>query len=251
MRALSGLRMPPASTRTGRLARLPLRLLRPTTVVRVLSGPLRGMRWVSGSAPHGAWLGTLEREKLRHFVHGLRPGMTVWDIGAHVGLYALASARALTAGGTVYAFEPLRQNLELLRRHIALNDLANVEVCETAVGDCSGLLRMSAGDSPSEFHADPTGPFWLPVCTLDDWLESTGARPAAVVKIDAEGSEAAILRGGARVFATHRPRIYLALHGDTQRRECKALLQRWGYRIAPVAGHGDPDLTDEWIAEAS
>jgi len=251
MKALAGLRIPPVSTRTGRLARLPLRLLPPTAVVHVLSGPLRGMRWISGSAPHGAWLGTLEREKLRHFVHGLRPGMTVWDIGAHVGLYTLASARTLATEGTVCAFEPLGQNVALLRRHLALNGLVNVEVYETAVGDRSGRLRMSAGDSPSEFHADPAGPFSLPVCAVDDWLESTGARPPAVVKIDAEGSEAAILRGGARTFATHRPRMYLSLHSDTQQRECKTLLLRWGYHIAAVTGRGDPDLTDEWIAEAS
>jgi hypothetical protein len=112
----------------GWLIRVPLRLVPDTAVVPILSDPLRGMRWIAGSAPHGGWVGTLEREKLRSFVTRLRSGMTVWDIGANVGLYTLLSARVAGPTGRVYAFEPIPRNLRFLRRQIALNGLTNVEV---------------------------------------------------------------------------------------------------------------------------
>lgn len=111
----------------GRVARLPLRCLPKSAVVPMIGRPCRGLWWLAGSAPHGAWLGTLERRKLSHFVSRLRPGMTVWDIGANVGLYTLAAARVVRPGGRVAAFEPLPRNLGFLRRHLDLNGCAGVD----------------------------------------------------------------------------------------------------------------------------
>jgi hypothetical protein len=56
------------------------------------------MDWIAGSAPAGAWVGTLEPAKLKQFVRRLRRRMTVWGLGANVGLYTLPStAPALPA----------------------------------------------------------------------------------------------------------------------------------------------------------
>jgi FkbM family methyltransferase len=236
-------------SRLGRLLRLPLRLVPPTAAVRVLSGPLRGMRWIAGSAPAGAWVGTLERAKLKQFVRRLRRGMTVWDVGANVGLYTLPSARAVGPTGRVYAFEPMRRNLELLRRHLAMNRISNVEIYEVAVADAAGILRMAEGDSPSEFHADPAGHWQVPAVTLDDWLAAAASPSPDLVKIDVEGSDDAVLRGGALTFAAYRPPIYLALHGERQRRECAALLGDWGYRVTSLERGMGPEESSEWLAE--
>jgi len=233
----------------GRLLRLPLRLVPPTAVVPVLSGPLRGMRWIAGSAPAGAWVGTLERAKLKQFVQRLRRGMTVWDVGANVGLYTLPSARAVGPMGRVYAFEPMPRNFELLRRHLAMNRLSNVEIYEVAVVDAGRSLRMAEGDSPSEFHADPAGRWQVPAVTLDDWLAASDSPSPDLVKIDVEGSDDAVLRGGARTFAAYRPPIYLALHGERQRRECAALLAGWGYRVTSLECGMEPEESSEWLAE--
>jgi len=235
--------------RFGRLLRMPLRLIPPTAVVPVVSGPGRGMRWIVGSAPHGAWLGTLERDKLFRFMARARPGMTVWDIGANVGLYTLPSARAVAPAGCVVAFEPMPRNLHFLRRHLALNGLAGVAVCEVAVSDRAGTLRMKEGDSPSEFHADPGGDWEVTAITLDEWLSENGALPPDLVKIDVEGSDDAVLRGGARSFAKYRPPIYLALHGERQRRACAQLLAAWGYEVTSLEAGRGPEVSSEWLAE--
>lgn len=238
-----------ARSSAGRLLRLPLRMLPPTAIVPVLGGPLRGMRWIVGAAPHGAWLGSLERDKLRHFISRLQVGIAVWDIGANVGLYTLASARAVGPTGQVCAFEPMPRNLRYLRRHIAMNGLENVAICDAAVVDVSGMVRMAEGDSPSEFHAHAHGTCEVRAITLDDWTSTTEKRLPHVVKIDVEGSEAAVLRGGTHTFTASRPLIYLALHGERQRRTCYELLTQWGYQVTSLEPGQPLDLSDEWLAE--
>jgi len=208
------------------------------------------MRWVVGSAPHGAWLGTLEREKLSRFVERLRSDMVVWDVGANAGLYTLPSARAVAPGGRVHAFEPMARNVRFLRRHIAMNRLVNVDVHETAVADVTGTLRMAEGDSPSEFHVDPSGDHEVAVTTLDAWRAASASPPPDVVKIDVEGSEGAVLLGGARTLSEERPPIFLSLHGERQRRECRHLLDRWGYRVSSLERGVRADVSSEWLAEA-
>lgn len=236
------------SFRLGRLVRLPLALIPPEADLPILSGPARGGRWVVGSAPHGAWLGTLERDKLRRFTAFLRPSATVWDIGANVGLFTLPAARGVGPTGRVVAFEPFLQNLEHLDRHLALNALGNVTVVRAAVAAEPGWLTMSEGDSPSEFHADPAGTWRLPAITLDGWRRETDAEAPSLVKIDVEGAEGEVLTGGAETFSATRPPIFLALHSESARATCGALLKSWGYRISSLDTE-PPERSVEWLAE--
>jgi FkbM family methyltransferase len=225
-----------------RVARRVLGLLPAGTVVPVLAGPLRGRRWIVGSAPHGAWLGTLERPLLEHFVGLLAPQSIVWDIGANVGLYSLAAAAHCQR---IVAFEPLPRNVALLRRHLALNRITNVDIVAAAVGAVSGVTYLSEGDSPSEARVTTGGGLPVTAITLDDWRESHGAPLADVVKIDVEGAEFEVLGGGRRSLA-HRPIIQLAVHGDAVAERCLEWLQRQGYRVTAAEG-GPPKGAAEWI----
>src|SRR5262249_45761818 len=65
----------------------------------------------------------------------LGPGLTVIDIGAHVGLHTLMFSRRVGPSGRVLAIEASPANARLLRSHILWNDCRNVEVVEAAVGD--------------------------------------------------------------------------------------------------------------------
>ena len=238
-----------SKTLIGRAIRMPLRWIPEHSIVRVVSGPSAGTKWVVGSAPHGAWLGTLERSKLSHFVTHVKPGNTVWDIGANVGLYAVASASATGSAGTVVAFEPIPRNLDFLRRHKDLNRLDNLTIVEAAVFDRSGALHMQLGDSPSEFHVSDDGAIEVDAIDLDTWSRGNDGGAPDIVKIDVEGAEEAVLQGGQDVLSRHRPLIYLALHGDEPRERCQAMLESWGYRLTPLDGAGVASASDEWFAE--
>jgi FkbM family methyltransferase len=98
-------------------------------------------------------------------------------------------------------------------RNAALNGLGNVRFVNAAAGDRPGEMRLyrpGARDANRArasllHHAYLTGvPVTVPVMTLDDICR--GQR-VALVKIDVEGHEAAVVRGAAATIAAHMPSI--------------------------------------------
>lgn len=137
----------PSSSFVGWLLRLPLKIIPRGSVVRIRTGLNRGMKWIVGSSTHGCWLGTYESDKQVVLSRFLKPGMTVFDVGANAGFYTLAFSRLVGDRGQVWAFEPYAINVGNLIRHIELNDLNNVNLVQAAVADrgasaASGLLKI-------------------------------------------------------------------------------------------------------------
>jgi FkbM family methyltransferase len=136
----------------------------------------------------------------RLFNQILQAGMTVIDVGAHVGYFTLLAARLVGPGGRVYAFEPDPSNYSLLRRNIKLNGYQNITAINQAVSDRSGsgTLFLSGMDTGSHslFPSMPVhGVEEIPVTTLDTFLDREGWPSIHVVKIDVEGSELSVLAG--------------------------------------------------------
>jgi len=138
--------------------------------------------------------------------------MTIWDIGANVGLYTLVGARHTEPTGHVYAFEPMPRNLAFLRHHINQNGLRSVTVVPGAVADSPGVLRMAEGDSPSEFHIDRDGGFEVNSIVLDRWFQSHATDKPDIVKIDVEGAEHLVLQGGNQVFQENAYPLYSSIY---------------------------------------
>ena len=62
------------------------------------------------------------------------------------------------------------------------------------------------------------------------WRHRAFPRPA-VLKIDVEGAELSVLKGGREMLTECRPPILLAGHGTAVQKQCCELLDSWGYRI--------------------
>ena len=107
------------------------------------------MRWVVGSSTHGCWLGHYELEKQAVVSALVKPGMKVFDVGANAGFYTLAFARLVGNHGHVWAFEPLAENVQNLRRHVALNELANVTIVQAAVSRVAGVANFAVAENNS------------------------------------------------------------------------------------------------------
>src|SRR5690242_19215936 len=131
-----------SSSSFGKLLRLPLNLIPGNMVLPVMQGPMRGMKWISGSSTHGCWLGSYEYHKQRLFDAATTPHSTVWDVGANVGLYTLLASRK---AARVLAVEPLPENIMYLERHLQLNRIANVDVLAAAVGQECGRQSFCVG----------------------------------------------------------------------------------------------------------
>lgn len=231
----------------GRALRLPLQLIPDSMEMRILQGPLKGMRWVAGSGNHGCWLGSYELEKQKQMVAAVHAGMVCFDIGANVGFYSLLLSTTTGPRGLVIAFEPAPRNCDYLRRHLAINACTNVVVQDLAVTDFDGTACFEPTHSSSEGHLAAAGSLVVRCARIDSLVE-TGQIPAPdILKIDVEGAEKAVLDGASQVITRNKPVIFLATHGEQPQRECCSMLEQLGYRIVPLSGTSVQDC-DEIIA---
>lgn len=135
------------------------------------------------------------------FVRALRPGLTVLDIGAHLGYYTLLAARA---GARVYAFEPDQRTFACLTRNVRANGFTGrVTLVPKAVSDRPSRVPFFLTDNPahSGLLDDATrGRTTIvdQIC-LDEFLGD--AVTADIIKMDIQGAELLGLRGMERTLA--------------------------------------------------
>jgi FkbM family methyltransferase len=214
--------------------RLPARLLPRSTVMHIRRGPGRGMKWISGSATHGCWLGTYELEKQKLFAQLVRPGMTVYDIGAQAGYYTLMTSRMVGDSGQVFAFEPSVREAHYLIEHVRINRLHNVRIVQAAVGARAGLAGFSTDRAPCENQLTyQNDGLMVPVVALD----SAGLPPPDLIKLDIEGGESDALVGMRGLLVQKRPVVFVALHGTEHATFCPKFLRGCGYSIFDVGGN--------------
>ncbi len=153
------------------------------------------------------WTGMHEPHVQRAIVESLAPGDTFWDVGAHVGFLSLLAARTVGESGSVVAFEPMPANRARLQASIAAMNVENVAVASVALSRQAGTQTLHAAEASTMWtldaeQGDPDG-ISVICSTLDLTLEE---RPAPqMVKVDAEGVEVDVLRGGLRLIELYRP----------------------------------------------
>jgi FkbM family methyltransferase len=220
----------------GRALRLPLRLIPSDTEVPILQGPLLGKRWITGSSIHGCWLGSYEYAKQKAFSAAIKPGYSVYDLGANVGFYSLLASVLVGPEGSVFSFEPAPRNLKFLRRHLELNAVTNCSVWDTAVGRSEGISSFDAGPNPAmgRLASESHGTFTVRVVTLDNRVASGQLPRPNVIKCDIEGGEFDALMAAADVLVKHGPTIFLATHGRDLHRQCCRFLTDLHYHLTPI-----------------
>lgn len=232
-----------------RTARRSLMSLIPQNMeIPVLSGALRGSRWVTGAGYPGYWLGTFEKEKQTFFADVIKPNSVVYDIGAHVGFYTLLAAKQIGPEGKVYAFEPAPQNIYYLKRHIELNYLSNVRLLEMAVADKDGITKFDSRTSSYSGQIAEKGNIEVPLTTIDSLLESSEIELPNLIKIDVEGTESKVLEGAQKLLQASKPDLLIAIHGSDQLTLCEQKLDSLGYRITSL-GDIEPGIHFDILAE--
>ena len=195
------------------------------------------------------YLGVYERQETRWIRNYLQPGMTVLDIGSNFGYYALLAAGEVGPGGKVMAFEPYEPNRIQPERHIELNGLSSrVSVAEQALSDGPGTLSfvippdscLGVGHLAAEGQEGAT--VEVPVTTLDAWASGQDLGRLDFIKLDVEGAESLVLRGGQETFSRFLPAMLveinpegLAAFGSTPWDLIQSL-QNLGYGLNRVKG---------------
>lgn len=162
------------------------------------------------------------------------PEAVLWDIGANCGVLSFAP----TAAKQIIAVEADPFLVSVLQESAALSRLPVVIVpaavydkagmAEFAIakrGRASNYLVTAGGNSQSQGERSR---ITVPTITLDQMLEYFGA--PTLVKIDVEGAEVEVLRGGERLLRDARPLIYFEATSRTYQR-CEQILQAAGYTL--------------------
>lgn len=157
-------------------------------------------------------------------------GMTVCDVGAHIGTHTLFFSRAVGPAGRVHAFEPQPFVFHFLAGNVALNSLQNVRCRPVAAGAAAGTAVMpdvsyAGSRNFGAIALEQAGAGErVPVAAIDD----LALGPVHLMKIDVEGMEKDVLDGAARTIAACRPVLYVENNRKAQS----------GPLIETLAGHG-------------
>jgi FkbM family methyltransferase len=195
---------------------------------------------------HPFWLkivhrGYQELATERVLIAGLRPGDRLIDVGAHRGIFTLIGAQRVGEGGRVYAFEPDPQHVRGLRTSIRINGLANVTVEECAVGEADAPARfVQTGigyERLPQAKAGQVAARNVPMVALDTYVRENGLGSVRMIKIDVDGPELMVLKGGRRLLeASEPPLIVMELSRLSEQwgggyREVRASVLPYGYEL--------------------
>lgn len=160
-------------------------------------------------------------------------GGTYVDVGANYGSYALGIARMKDV--RVIAVEPQPHLVEALRSSQRSNGFANLEIVEAALDAKPGTIALAVGigsGSASVIHArlaPDVRKIDVASRTLDELAQTHDIQDLRCLKIDVEGAELSVLRGGLSVLARHRPVVIFEASRADPQNEVFALLRGAGY----------------------
>jgi FkbM family methyltransferase len=169
----------------------------------------------------------------RHADFVPQSGWTVFDVGANIGVFTVLQA---TRGAMVYSFEPNPDSYGRLLRNVTANKLNDyVRLFPTALGDERGMGSLhvigggTTGGVVTPVNAQVSGSgVAVPIATLDEVASTVPGLSIDLLKIDAEGSEVAILRGGDRTLDRVQ-RIMVEYHSRELLSQVKEILARKGF----------------------
>jgi len=179
----------------------------------------------------------------RGYTQGLyrpRPGDTVIDAGANVGVFSAYLLRDCP-GVRVLAIEPALENIEYLRKNLTTFGGSEQDIIAAALGPEAGeaefliahrsldhrVISAEASAAASTGGAALNGNIVrVPVQTLDQIMEQAGVDRVALLKLDIEGGEYALMDGISDELLNRIDRIAIEPHPDLMGRPVEDLIQR-------------------------
>lgn len=140
-------------------------------------------------------------------------GDHILDIGANVGWYSISLAKRFPKCH-IDSFEPLPKTFDYLQRNVALNGASPARLHNHGFSDKAGEITFfyypaGPGNASSAKLADVEGVQEIKcrVTTLDEF---TRARPEPVdfIKVDVEGAELLVFKGGIETLKKHKPVVF-------------------------------------------
>ena len=160
----------------------------------------------------------IDAPEVRFMTRILKKGNIAVDIGSHKGGYLYWMQKYVGPEGRVYAFEPQKKLFNYLEQIIQLNQYMNVTIENKGLSAQSGTMyfhipNTDSGSSPGarieQTKSKKKGEnLEIEVVTLDDYFYHQNIHPN-LIKIDVEGHEAMVLKGGTNLLKDIRPTLIM------------------------------------------
>jgi FkbM family methyltransferase len=167
------------------------------------------------------FFGTREFDHKLILERELKHGMTLLDLGANIGYYAIMESNLIGDSGYIYALEPHPANVELLKNNIQLNKISDrIEVHQMGGSNKNSIekLCVSAESNLHSFVKDKNSSdetVDVPTTTIPEFCK--GRKKIDFIRMDIEGYEVEVFEGllpaleddsfrPSILFETHRPK---------------------------------------------
>jgi FkbM family methyltransferase len=183
----------------------------------------------------------------------LKPGMTVFDIGANVGFFTVLSAQLVGPQGKVVAIEGDPAVAAMLQENASLNGFSNITVVAGVAARTDGIMRFGRGKASgwSGLHSE-SAEEWIevPAHTVDSLVAQLRLDRMDIVKVDVEGAEAEVVAGMTQSLRTFSPVILVELHPGAE--SPLPALAAAGYQVRSIeAGAHSEGEPAHYVAERS
>jgi FkbM family methyltransferase len=229
--------------------------LRPHTI---LTGPLRGQRMVTSWHDYPAGIaGVTERPLVSWLTANVKTGETWLDVGAHYGYTAIALSTLVGRSGRVFAFEPMLETVQCLKKTRSLNGLDQLTVVPHGLAAPATIARLSLPSTRGMADwtlgdLETTRAESIEIARFDWlWPQINGGNPAIHgIKIDVQGMELDTLAGMQQTLTRHRPKLVIELHRGVSRPAvlewlAAANYSRTAVAVEPAPGEREPLLLDD------
>ena len=191
------------------------------------------------------------------FINSSAQGMVLFDIGAHFGLFSLAALHYGGQRAKAIAVDPSPVAVRFLKVHAELNGVAErLQVVQASVNEQAGWRNMVAvGVLASGFYVAPSKNhsarevIRTRATSLDELAEEFNVVPTHI-KIDVEGDEEAVLRGGKQLLSqVQAPALFIELHNQlvcergSRPADTLLTLRAYGYQTFTVDSCAIDDAT--------
>jgi FkbM family methyltransferase len=147
----------------------------------------------------------------------LKPGMTVFDIGANIGYYTVLMARRVGPTGTVHAFEINEKVIDLLEENVQFANIRNVKIIKRAVAGTTGQREFfvpatgdeAEGSLTKSERYDAITTVEVPSVSLDDYVRENQIEQVDFIKIDVEGAEYEVFEGAKNLLSSPKKPVIM------------------------------------------
>lgn len=174
-----------------------------------------------------------------HFINFIKDkNGIILDIGANIGVMSYHLAKSFP-NTLVHAFEPIPQNISILKRVASKFRLKNIRIHPIALGQQKESVKMILPQRNDVLFQGLSHVKHESITEMNEGIEMEvemdfldnvfNGEAIQAIKIDVENFEYFVLKGGQRIINNNKPVIYAELWDNENRSNCFSFLQEMNY----------------------